>query len=373
MSYKSVREILNSVFDSSDDTLKTIYKTDGEVLNMVLDESGGPALKVSMPEIDASTLNGINGTEFMQKSEYELLAGTLSAPLFHAPLKNGLGLVHGVGSLTFSRASTGTYVNRYGVRQTASIDEPRFEKEGILIEGESTNYLLNSGTPLTQNVTIPSGTYTLWCEGTGSADTSYGNASQGTPVTFTTSGEALTVTVTGSLDLFQLEPIPFASSYISTTTTAVTRSADILYVDADNNAPLCSQEKTILADFDLLGINSTNQDVFAYDASSKYTFARRRNASGYLSFSVNNAQDTAIVPAENTKYRIGFKYNNGVLSGYLDGIKVLDDVIEAPLDDVKPTHFYMGCFNGASLFLFGHISNVRIYDKALTETQMRVA
>jgi len=48
MSYKSVREILNAVFDSDDSSLKTIFKTDGEVLNMVLDESEGPALKVSM-------------------------------------------------------------------------------------------------------------------------------------------------------------------------------------------------------------------------------------------------------------------------------------------------------------------------------------
>lgn len=46
MSYKSVREILNAVFDSDDSALKGIFKTDGEVLNMVLDESGDPALKV---------------------------------------------------------------------------------------------------------------------------------------------------------------------------------------------------------------------------------------------------------------------------------------------------------------------------------------
>jgi len=55
MSYKSVREILNAVFDSSDDSLKTIYKTDGEVLNMVLDESGDPALKVSVGNLDTSS------------------------------------------------------------------------------------------------------------------------------------------------------------------------------------------------------------------------------------------------------------------------------------------------------------------------------
>lgn len=60
MSYKSVREILNSVFDSDDHALKTIFKTDGEVLNMVLDESGDPALKVRM---DGSAGSGLTDEE----------------------------------------------------------------------------------------------------------------------------------------------------------------------------------------------------------------------------------------------------------------------------------------------------------------------
>ena len=43
-------------------------------------------------------------------------------------------------SATFSRASTATYINKSGELVTAEINEPRFEKEGILIEGSSTNY-----------------------------------------------------------------------------------------------------------------------------------------------------------------------------------------------------------------------------------------
>lgn len=49
--------------------------------------------------------------------------------------------------VTFSRASTATYINKSGVLTIAEIDEPRFEKEGLLIEGQRTNYFINSNTP----------------------------------------------------------------------------------------------------------------------------------------------------------------------------------------------------------------------------------
>lgn len=44
----------------------------------------------------------------------------------------------------FKRASTATYINKSGVFTVAGIDEPRFERDGLLIEGQRTNYILNS-------------------------------------------------------------------------------------------------------------------------------------------------------------------------------------------------------------------------------------
>jgi hypothetical protein len=60
------------------------------------------------------------------------------------PLKNSLAMKSGVGSATFTRSSTATYIDRYGVLQTAAVDTPRFEKEGYLNEGVSTNLLTYS-------------------------------------------------------------------------------------------------------------------------------------------------------------------------------------------------------------------------------------
>lgn len=50
-------------------------------------------------------------------------------------------------SMTFTRSSTATYIDKSGVLQTAAINEPRFERDGLLMEGQSTNYFLNSDDP----------------------------------------------------------------------------------------------------------------------------------------------------------------------------------------------------------------------------------
>lgn len=47
----------------------------------------------------------------------------------------------------FKRASTATYINKSGVFTVAAIDEPRFEKDGLLIEGQRTNHIINGETP----------------------------------------------------------------------------------------------------------------------------------------------------------------------------------------------------------------------------------
>lgn len=47
----------------------------------------------------------------------------------------------------FKRASTATYINKSGMFTVAAVDEPRFEKHGLLIEGQRTNHITNSLSP----------------------------------------------------------------------------------------------------------------------------------------------------------------------------------------------------------------------------------
>lgn len=46
--------------------------------------------------------------------------------------------------VNFSRATTATYIDKSGELKTAAINEPRFEKEGLLIEGQSSNLIINT-------------------------------------------------------------------------------------------------------------------------------------------------------------------------------------------------------------------------------------
>ena len=46
--------------------------------------------------------------------------------------------------VNFERSTTATYIDKSGVLRTAAINEPRFEKQGLLIEGQSTNLVARS-------------------------------------------------------------------------------------------------------------------------------------------------------------------------------------------------------------------------------------
>lgn len=107
---------------------------------------------------------------------------------------------------------------------------------GLLIEEARTNQLLNSTAPATQTTgALAATTQTLWVNGSGSAALSNGTATacagtatNGTPVSFTPTAGTCTVTVTGSLNAFQLEAGAFGTSFIVTAGAAGTRASDAI-------------------------------------------------------------------------------------------------------------------------------------------------
>jgi hypothetical protein len=157
--------------------------------------------------------------------------------------------VTGGSLVSFSRASTATFVDAGGELQIASINEPRFTHSattggclGLLIEPAGTNLLLNSSVLSTQSVAVAQTSYVLHFTGTGSIALS--GASTAGPLVGAGSLErnrvslifapaaagTLTLTVTGEVLNAQLESGGLRTSYIPTAGAAATRSGDIAII-----------------------------------------------------------------------------------------------------------------------------------------------
>lgn len=175
-----------------------------------------------------------------------------SLDLRFADNKSLVDAATGASLVTFTRASSGTYVDSAGVLQTATTNEPRFdhnpttgESLGLLVEEARTNLLLNSGTLSTQSVTVTAVAHTLSFTGTGTI-TMTGTSTAGPLVgtgtgetnrvslTFTPTAGSLTLTVSGTVTNAQLELGAFRTSYIPTTAAAATRSADVASITGTN-------------------------------------------------------------------------------------------------------------------------------------------
>ena len=135
----------------------------------------------------------------------------------------------------FTRSTVATYSDPLsGSLTEVAIDEPRFITEGLVLELAATNLLINSATPTTQTVTVTSGLpYTLTSYGSGAgyafiSNGGSGSAPIGNPITFTASGTTVEISVSGTIDGYQLEIGTESSNFIETGATSETRAVDSL-------------------------------------------------------------------------------------------------------------------------------------------------
>jgi len=132
---------------------------------------------------------------------------------------------------------------------------------GLMREAQRTNLVLNSAVLVTQNVTVTAVAHTLSFYGTGTVTLSgtatatvvgLGAYPSRKTLTFTPTAGTLTLTVTGSVTLAQLEVGAYASSYIPTVASQVTRAADAFTLSGSNFTQWYNQsgQGTLVADVD---------------------------------------------------------------------------------------------------------------------------
>jgi len=371
---------------------------------------------------------------WMQKG----LFGNIMAPLVHIPFKRQDDEVALSGLQTFTRVSTGTYIDPLdGLVKAAAIDTPRFERmadggTGILLEGASTNlcrysqdftnaawnkYLgctipvsaspspdgtLNAttvtfnGTPsgqlnqnivgLTVGVTYTLSAYikntilgaTFTCTQVGSGGIPYttwlptDNWARQT-ITFTATATSaifyFVSSVAGSMDVWgcQIEALPFASSYIPTTTAAVTRAADKLSLALSGNMS-SMYNVSVIADCDFFNIASLKyQGILDSGGGNRFVFHTLANGT-FQNYAGQSLWGGSISPDTVTRLAIS---NNATKRSYQDGVLVTSISNQ---NTYEPSNLLLiGRFFNNTFPMYGHIRNFRIYDQALTASEIAAA
>jgi hypothetical protein len=221
-----------------------------------------------------------------------------------------------LGGMTFARASTATdsiYTDAAGSSyNTFPNDTPRFSATwGLLSETQTrTNYLLNSTAPATQTTSsLAVANHALWVIGTGSATvtagtgvaTGLGTATPGTPLIFavTTAG-TFTVTVTGSLNRFQLERGGSPTSFIVTAGAIATRAVETCTLAT--GAWFNATAGTLLVDCSLptVNINTNNTGFVALDdgtTNNRITLSQNPNAQSLMTAAAVSQVNAAVPQA----------------------------------------------------------------------------
>ncbi len=327
-----------------------------------------------------------------------------------------------------------TYVDLSdGLVKTVVIDLPRFEANGLLIEKASTNKILwadeftnvvwadvgaDSWSAVANNQTAPDGvinsadtitlagtshgfrqiltlatgsSFSLWLKvltgavtgvnvdhGDGTTDTaiSFGagdwirlkfpnlikGANDWIDMTITTTAPGATI----SLWRGQFEELPFVTSGIPTTAVAVTRSAETCTVTALGNIPKASEPQTWLIDWSMLGIGKAHA-LMNMAGESFRRIETESNGVVKCFYGDSNGQVFGPVLTPGVTYRLGMVHDGGGAGSFwIDGVKI-GTFSGADVTDALGSSIQFG------LTGYQHVSNARIYNRALSDREMAVA
>jgi hypothetical protein len=214
-----------------------------------------------------------------------------------ADRKDLIDTISGQQLITFTRASAGTYVGSDGLIKTATTNEARFDHDpvtgeslGLLVEELRSNLLINSGTLATQDVTVTAVAHTLSFYGSGTVTLSgthtatvvgTGAYPARTTLTFTPTAGTLTVTVSGTVEYANLEIGAFPTSYIPTTGSTASRSADVVSITGANfSSWIDFNDGTLFSDSEVIAPSVQTQATWSLTGGTYITSLRQPQTNG---------------------------------------------------------------------------------------------
>lgn len=400
--------------------------------------AGAGVVAQAKVEADRAKAEAANSAASAASAGNAVVAAALPLPDVWAPLSDSLRLITGYGRevkvgddvvarmVNFSRSSTATYIGKDGVLKTASANEPRFEKEGLLIEGQSTNIwgsqtavdslnaslastsLPDGATGNIYKITPPSGAYayvrkyfsaqsgpntlscyaklddgsmampSIYCGFNGGLVTKLAGVYVGNgwwrmqamflaPFGNISFGYSPAATETSPVWVcnFQLEALPFASSYIPTNGVSTTRAADIFSITPAGNFEFEGAWSMRVVNARAVG---GGRIFWAQNAATTLFYGVRLSAeTSELAFFAGPAQGKTVIATGVSSvtgmiaFGVGLSCRFGQYSKY----------IPRPATPVAVATINIGADPSGINSIFGHVRDLRGYLGALSNEQIK--
>lgn len=303
--------------------------------------------------------------------------------------------------ITFTRttgaSNPATYVDSSGVITAATNNQPRFDYDpvtlvckGLLIEESRTNLLLNSlidGTVLnTQIVAVTAVSTTLSFYGTGTVTLSGAHSASVVGAgayptrktyTFTPTAGALTLTVAGTVQFAQLEAGAFPTSYIPTTSAALTRNADVATMTGTNFSDwFNATEGTFQVTASITGDPATNRMFEAHDGSdTNRLFIATINSAGSVRFDniaggvQTEATNLSYKPASGEVFTATGGYKSGSIKTSVNGQAIATATPASLASGINA--MVLGARRSGAQVLNGHLASLNYFPQQLTSGEIQ--
>ena len=172
----------------------------------------------------------------------------------------------------------------------------------------------------------------------------------------------------------QAEIGSFPTSYIPTTTAAVTRSADVCQITGgDFSGFWNASEGSFAVEFDVISENEYQSSLYLAHQSGSSWIGQRRSTGLGIYFDVYNsnvqqARLTATMPTAGTLFRSAGCYKANDFACSFNGAAVLTDAVGSL---PSPTSLAIGNFPAYGEYHNGHIARLRYYNSRLTNSKLQ--